>query len=102
VQTNKPGDKPDLSWTYPGGEEALSKIKAHPGCKVNLYADEKMFPELANPVQMAWDTKGRLWVAAWPNYPERKPIAATGDKILIFEDTKGTAKPTSARSSSIT
>jgi len=92
VQTNKPGDKPDLSWTFLGGEEALSKIKPHSGCKVNLFADETMFPELSHPVQMAWDTKGRLWVAAWPNYPERKPTSKVGDKILILEDTKGTGK----------
>jgi lysophospholipase L1-like esterase len=92
VETNKPGDKPDLSWTYPSGEEALSKIKPHSNCKVNLFADESMFPELANPVQMAWDTKGRLWVAVWPNYPERTPTSTNGDKLLIFEDTKGTGK----------
>ena len=36
------------------------------GLKVNLFASEKEFPELVKPVQMAFDTKGRLWVAAWP------------------------------------
>ena len=41
VQTNKPGDKEDLSWTYPSGEESIAKIKVHPGCKINLFADEK-------------------------------------------------------------
>ena len=43
------------------------------GCKVNLFASEEQFPELVSPVQMAFDTKGRLWVAAWPSYPERTP-----------------------------
>jgi hypothetical protein len=99
VQTNKPGDKPDLSWTYPSGEEAISKIKLNAKwdaankkwvegpatCSVTLFADEKMFPELVNPVQMAWDTKGRLWVAAWKNYPEREPTSTDGDKLLVFE-----------------
>ena len=33
------------------------------GMKVNLFASEKEFPELAKPVQMSFDTKGRLWVA---------------------------------------
>ena len=28
------------------------------------------WPELVNPVQMQVDTKGRLWVAAWPTYPK--------------------------------
>ncbi len=92
VGTNKPGDKPDLSWTYPDGEEAIKKIKVNANCTVTLFADEKKFPELANPVQMAWDTKGRLWVAAWKNYPEREPTGKDGDKLLIFEDTDGDGK----------
>ena len=48
------------------GEEAIKKMTVGKGLKVTLFADEEMFPELANPVQMAWDTKGRLWVAVWP------------------------------------
>ena len=87
VKTNKPGDKEDLSHTYPSGEEVIAKLQVAKGCKVNLFADEKMFPELVNPVQMAWDTRGRLWVSAWKNYPERTPTSKDGDKILIFEDT---------------
>ena len=57
--------------------------------KVTLFADEKRWPELANPVQMAWDTKGRLWVAVWPTYPHVKPKEPQNDKLLIFEDTDG-------------
>ena len=52
----------------------------------SLFADEKQFPELANPVQMAWDTKGRLWVSAWRNYPERTPTSKIGDKLLVHTD----------------
>ena len=55
---------------------------------MNLFASEEQFPELAKPVQMAWDTKGRLWVAVWPNYPERTPDSKTGDSLIILEDTK--------------
>ncbi len=90
--TNKPGDKPDLSHTYPSGEEVMAKLKLAPNCKINLFADEKQFPELANPLQMQWDTKGRLWVAVWKNYPEREPTSKDGDKILILEDTDGDGK----------
>ena len=57
------------------GIESIAKIKVAKNCKVSLFADEKQFPELANPVQMGWDTKGRLWVAAWKNYPEREPTS---------------------------
>ena len=38
---------------------------------------------------MAWDTKGRMWVAVWPSYPHWKPKDELNDKILILEDTKG-------------
>ncbi len=92
VATNKPGTNPDLSHPYPGGQEAIAKMKVHEGLKVNLFADEKQFPELANPVQMAWDTKGRLWVAVWPNYPERTPQSKVGDKLIILEDTNKDGK----------
>jgi glucose/arabinose dehydrogenase len=74
------------------GEEAIKHMKVPPGCKVNLFASEEQFPELANPVQMAFDTKGRLWVAAWPNYPERTPQSKKGDSLLVFEDTDGDGK----------
>lgn len=90
VKTNHPGPNPDGSWPYLSGEEAISKMTVPPGCKVNLFASEEQFPELVKPVQMAWDTKGRLWVSVWHNYPERTPTSKIGDSILIFEDTKGT------------
>ncbi len=77
---------------FPSGEEVIPKIKAAPGLKIQLFADEKMFPELVKPVQMAYDTKGRLWVSAWKNYPERTPTSTDGDKLLIFEDTDGDGK----------
>jgi lysophospholipase L1-like esterase/azurin/glucose/arabinose dehydrogenase len=90
VETNHPGPNPDASWPYLGGEEAISRMKVPAHCKVNLFASEERFPELIKPLQMAWDTKGRLWVAVWRNYPERTPTSTVGDSILIFEDTKGT------------
>ena len=90
VKTNDPGTNPDKSWVYPSGEEQIKHMTVPRNVKVNLWASEEQFPELINPVQMAWDTKGRLWVSAWRNYPERTPTDKTGDSILIFEDTKGT------------
>ena len=61
-------------------------MTVHSGMKVELVADEKMFPELINPVQMAFDTKGRLWVAAWPTYPHWRPDEVMNDKLLILEE----------------
>ena len=92
VLTNKPGPNPDLSHPYPSGEEVIARVKLHEGLQMTLFADEKMFPELVNPVQMAWDTRGRLWVAAWPSYPERTPTSTVGDKLLVLEDTNNDGK----------
>ena len=85
--SNKPDIKPFLS-----GEESIKHMTAAKGTKITLFADEKQFPELASPVQMAFDTKGRLWVAAWPSYPELRPTDKVFDKLLVFEDTNGDGK----------
>jgi glucose/arabinose dehydrogenase len=92
VSTNFPGKGPNGTHLYESGEDAIGKMKLAPGMKVNLFADEKKFPELVNPVQMAWDTRGRLWVACWNNYPRWQPKDQMSDKILIFEDTDGDGK----------
>jgi glucose/arabinose dehydrogenase/azurin len=92
IESNKPGPNADRSPVYLDGQEAISKMTVHSGMKVNLFADEKQFPNLVNPVQMAWDTKGRLWIAAWLNYPERTPTSKVGDKLLVYEDTNGDGK----------
>lgn len=92
VISNKPGPNPDGTHIFLSGEEAISKMTLHSGTKINLFAAEDQFPELINPVQMAWDTKGRLWVSVWPNYPERTPDSKVGDSLLIFEDTNGDGK----------
>ena len=57
-----------------------------PGYEVNLFASE---PMLANPTHMAWDSRGRLWVACSWAYPQLKPGAVANDKIIILEDTDG-------------
>jgi putative heme-binding domain-containing protein len=89
VKTNKPGPGPDGAHVFLGGEEAIGKMQIAKGLKVNLVASEERFPELVNPVQMAFDTKGRLWVAAWPSYPHWRPKEEMNDKLLILEDADG-------------
>ncbi|MCB9889066.1 MAG: c-type cytochrome [Planctomycetes bacterium] len=89
VRTNKPGPGPAGTHLYLSGSDALAKMTPAKGMKVELFADEARFPELVNPVQMAWDTKGRLWVAVWPTYPHWRPGAPRNDKLLILEDTDG-------------
>ncbi|MEZ5328143.1 MAG: c-type cytochrome [Verrucomicrobiales bacterium] len=75
------------------GEEAIEKMEIANGYKVELFASEKEFPDLASPVQMSFDNKGRLWVAVIPSYPHYKPGAERpNDKLLIFEDTDNDGK----------
>jgi glucose/arabinose dehydrogenase len=92
VKTNKPGPGPNGEHVFLSGEEAIKHMKAGPNMKVGLFASEEQFPELVEPVQMAFDTKGRLWVAAWATYPHFQPKQPMNDKLLILEDTNGDGK----------
>ena len=92
VKTNKPGTGPNGEHIFLDGEEAIGQMTIAKGLKVNLFASEKEFPELAKPVQMSFDSKGRLWVACWPTYPHWKPKEEMNDKLLILEDTDGDGK----------
>ncbi len=75
---------------YATGKGMEAKLTLPEGYEMKLFADEKMFPDLANPSQMAFDNKGRLWVSCMPSYPHyRIGDAAPQDKIIIFEDTDG-------------
>ena len=92
VKTNFNPDQ-NGSLTYLSGEEALKKIKVAPGYKVELFASETEFPDLAKPVQMTFDNKGRLWIATMPSYPHYKPgDSKPNDKIIILEDTNNDGK----------
>lgn len=73
---------------YLYGDDAIKALKSAPGYKVELFASEEDFDELANPVQMSFDNKGRLWVAVMLSYPHYKPgDAKPNDKLIILEDT---------------
>lgn len=72
--------------TYLNAEEAVQQFAIAKGFKIELYADESRFPQLVNPVQMQFDSKGRLWVATWPTYPKWEPGKPMNDALLIFED----------------
>lgn len=92
VKTNFNPEK-NGSLTYLYGQDALSKLTVAPGFKIELFASETEFPDLAKPMQMSFDNKGRLWVAVMPSYPHYKPgDAKPNDKILIFEDTNNDGK----------
>ena len=88
VPTNyKPSGKNGKT-RYLSGKDTLKHLAVPKGYKIELFADEKRFPELANPVQMSFDNKGRLWVGCMPSYPHWRPgDPKPKDKLLILEDT---------------
>ena len=93
VETNyQPGDY-GRGGEYLYGQDAVERIHVADGYKLELFASETDFPELANPVQISFDDKGRLWVAVMPTYPHYKPgDSKPNDKILIIEDTNNDGK----------
>ncbi len=85
--------KVDPNIKYLSGEESLKTLAVPPGYKIEVFADESKFPDLANPVQLSFDNKGRLWVATMPIYPHYRPgDPLPNDKLLILEDTDGDGK----------
>lgn len=94
VETNyKVDDYGRGTMEYLYGEDALEKLTVPEGYQIDLFASEKEFPDLANPVQLSFDNQGRLWVAVMPTYPHYRPgDPKPNDKLLILEDTDGDNK----------
>jgi len=67
-------------------EEAAAAMTVPPGFKVKLVAGE---PRVQQPIAMAIDDRGRLWIAEAYSYPVRLPDGQGRDRILIFEDADG-------------
>ena len=72
--------------SYLSGKDSLAKLHVPEGFAANLFADEAMFPAMANPVQMQVDAKGRLWAACWSTYPKWEPLKEMTDSLLILPD----------------
>jgi putative membrane-bound dehydrogenase-like protein len=77
-------------------DKAAAAMTVPEGFTVSLFAGE---PDVKQPIAFCLDDRGRLWVAEAYCYPTRKPYPGillpenerkNGDRILIFEDTKGT------------
>ncbi len=93
IETNYAPDGFDGEPKYLYGDDALNSFTVPKGYKINLFASEEDFPDLANPVQLSFDNKGRLWVAVMPTYPHYRPgDAKPNDKLLILEDTNNDGK----------
>jgi len=66
-------------------EEAAKAMKLPQGFRVTVGAAE---PDVMQPIAMALDDRGRVWIAEAYEYP-RRAEGAGRDRILIFEDRDG-------------
>src|ERR1041384_3651953 len=68
-------------------EESLKYLKTEPGLRVELVAAE---PMVVDPVAVAWDERGRMFVVEDRGYPVgpgkgQKPVG----QVVLLEDTGG-------------
>lgn len=70
-------------------EDSEKLLQVPPGFKAELFAQE---PDVINPIAMAWDEKGRLWVVETVDYPNEVRSETGDDRIKICEDTDGDGK----------
>ena len=68
------------------GGEAAAAMKLPEGFTVTVGATE---PQVQQPIAMAIDDRGRVWIAEAYEYPIRAKGEKGRDRILIFEDTDG-------------
>jgi len=78
------GEEPDRN--DPAAE--LASFKLADGFQAELFASEK--DGVIKPVQIRWDSLGRLWVIGTQTYPQIKPGEEPDDKVLILEDPQHT------------
>ena len=66
-------------------DEAAVAVKTPPGFHVSMFAAE---PDVQQPIAIATDSRGRLWVAECYTYAESKTNFDTTlrDRVVIFED----------------
>lgn len=74
-------DLTDIPQADPVAEMAAMKLADETA--VNLYAAD---PDFRKPIQINFDSRGRLWVASSEVYPQIEPGQVANDKIVILED----------------
>ena len=82
--------EPDKTPVMPAAKAAAA-FRVPEGFQVQVFAAE---PDVQNPIAMAWDARGRLWIAENYTYAERtqKFDLSLRDRVLIFEDADGNGK----------
>ncbi len=65
-------------------DQEIKTFELPPGFKIELVASE---PDINKPMNIAWDSRGRLWVSSSREYPFPVPLDKPArDSIKIFED----------------
>ncbi|MBC7965963.1 MAG: hypothetical protein H7Z17_08565 [Fuerstia sp.] len=85
---------PQIVLIAPIANENIAHVSAADmnNARIKLYAAvmrdvaKEQFPEIANPIQMRWDSRGRLWVSCSTTYPHVYPGNSPNDKLVILED----------------
>jgi putative membrane-bound dehydrogenase-like protein len=71
-------------------EEAAKEMTVPDGFKVSVFAAE---PDVHQPIAMALDERGRIWIAENYDYPTWKPPEQGGKcRIVVYEDENGDSK----------
>lgn len=71
-------------------EESMQHLALFPDFEVSLVAAE---PDIVKPIWLAWDERGRLWIAETVDYPnDMQPEGQGRDRLKICEDTNGDGK----------
>jgi putative membrane-bound dehydrogenase-like protein len=98
VEANVPNYLPGKKWGTIGEPirrmqkplepaESMKHMHLPEGFEIKLYAAE---PDIARPIAMTWDERGRLWIAETVDYPNNlQPPGKGHDRITICEDTDG-------------
>lgn len=93
--------KPDPKWGVQGKnarqmqaplapDESGQHLVVQPGFDVQLWAAE---PDIVKPICMAFDERGRVWIAETQDYPNEMQQPGNGrDRIKICEDTNNDGK----------
>jgi putative membrane-bound dehydrogenase-like protein len=83
-----PGERTADFYPHAGlqADEAVREMKLPEGFRVTVAAAE---PDVKQPIAMAYDDRGRLWIAEAYEYPVPAEGRDGRDRILIFEDADG-------------
>ncbi|MEM7600949.1 MAG: PVC-type heme-binding CxxCH protein [Verrucomicrobiota bacterium] len=75
----------DSSAKPPPAEKALGMLELPEGFEATVFASE---PDVQNPIAMAWDRRGRMWVAENYTYAEKATRfdLSLRDRLIILED----------------